>query len=200
METGISFTEFAYMLIQAYDFWHLWKTEKLRAADGRQRPVGQHHRRRRAHRAQGRGRARTASSFRSSPPPRAPSSARARRARSTSTRQKTSPYKFFQFWLNSDDRDVERLARVLHLLPGRGDRRADGRAGARAGQAHRAAPARGRDDGAHPRRGDGAERGRGEPAPLRRDGPARRRRGGAPGALDRRSPSRGVPARRARWG
>src|SRR5574337_2025222 len=28
MEAGISFTEFTYMLIQAYDFWRLWKTEK----------------------------------------------------------------------------------------------------------------------------------------------------------------------------
>src|SRR5919206_5004899 len=28
METGISFTEFTYMLVQAYDFWHLWKTER----------------------------------------------------------------------------------------------------------------------------------------------------------------------------
>jgi tyrosyl-tRNA synthetase len=27
MEAGISYTEFSYMLIQAYDFWHLWKTE-----------------------------------------------------------------------------------------------------------------------------------------------------------------------------
>ena len=26
METGISFTEFAYMLVQAYDFWHLFRT------------------------------------------------------------------------------------------------------------------------------------------------------------------------------
>ena len=24
METGISYTEFSYMLVQAYDFWHLW--------------------------------------------------------------------------------------------------------------------------------------------------------------------------------
>src|SRR5512147_840790 len=27
METGISYTEFTYMLIQAYDFWHLSRTE-----------------------------------------------------------------------------------------------------------------------------------------------------------------------------
>src|SRR3977135_1120047 len=27
MESGISYTEFSYMLIQAYDYWHLFKTE-----------------------------------------------------------------------------------------------------------------------------------------------------------------------------
>src|SRR5512146_110233 len=28
LETGMSFTEFTYMLVQAYDFWHLWKTDR----------------------------------------------------------------------------------------------------------------------------------------------------------------------------
>ena len=56
METGISFTEFSYMLIQAYDFWHLFRAEQLRAADGRQRPVGQHHGGDRADRPAGAGR------------------------------------------------------------------------------------------------------------------------------------------------
>jgi tyrosyl-tRNA synthetase len=28
LETGISFTEFSYMLVQAYDFWHLYRTAK----------------------------------------------------------------------------------------------------------------------------------------------------------------------------
>ena len=55
METGISFTEFSYMLIQAYDFWHLWKTERCELQMGGSRPVGQHHRGHRAHLAQGGG-------------------------------------------------------------------------------------------------------------------------------------------------
>ena len=50
LETGISYTEFSYMVIQAYDFWHLFRDRALRAADRRQRPVGQHHRRHRADR------------------------------------------------------------------------------------------------------------------------------------------------------
>ena len=28
METGISYTEFSYMVLQAYDFWHLFRTER----------------------------------------------------------------------------------------------------------------------------------------------------------------------------
>ena len=28
METGISYTEFSYMLVQAYDFWHLFRAER----------------------------------------------------------------------------------------------------------------------------------------------------------------------------
>ncbi|MBA3317781.1 MAG: tyrosine--tRNA ligase, partial [Gemmatimonadales bacterium] len=28
MEVGITYTEFSYMLVQAYDFWHLWRSER----------------------------------------------------------------------------------------------------------------------------------------------------------------------------
>ncbi len=31
--------------------------------------------------------------------------------------EKTSPYRFHQFWLNSDDRDVERLLRLCTFMP-----------------------------------------------------------------------------------
>ena len=44
-EHGISYTEFSYMLLQAFDFYHLFKDHQLRTANRRQRPVGQHHRR-----------------------------------------------------------------------------------------------------------------------------------------------------------
>ena len=46
-DAGISYTEFSYMLLQAYDFVHLHEQSRLRAAGRRQRPVGQHHRRHR---------------------------------------------------------------------------------------------------------------------------------------------------------
>ena len=43
---GISYTEFSYMLLQANDYVELHQRHRLRAADRRIRPVGQHHRRR----------------------------------------------------------------------------------------------------------------------------------------------------------
>ena len=42
-DSGLSFTEFSYMLLQAYDFVHLEPAVRLRAANWRQRPMGQHH-------------------------------------------------------------------------------------------------------------------------------------------------------------
>ncbi len=42
-DQGISYTEFSYMLLQAYDFLHLFDDLRLPTADRRQRPVGQHH-------------------------------------------------------------------------------------------------------------------------------------------------------------
>ena len=49
LERGLSFTEFSYMLLQSYDFAHLHRTLRGRAPDGWRGPVGQHHRRSRAH-------------------------------------------------------------------------------------------------------------------------------------------------------
>jgi len=42
LETGISFTEFSYQLLQGYDFYHLYKTKKCSFTDGRFRPVGKY--------------------------------------------------------------------------------------------------------------------------------------------------------------
>ena len=42
--------------------------------------------------------------------------------------ERTSPYHFYQFWLNTDDRDVERYLKLFTFLPLEQDRRDDGRA------------------------------------------------------------------------
>ncbi len=173
MESGISYTEFTYMLIQAYDFWHLWTHRALRAADGRQRPVGQHHRRRRADLAQGGGDASTASPCRSSPPPRAPSSARARRARSGSTRRRPRPTSSSSSgstpttatWSGcSSSSPSSRWTEIAALLA---EQAAD--PGKRTAQRRLAEEMTTRVHGG----GHHARRGRGEPAPLRRRRPGR---------------------------
>ena len=58
----------------------------------------------------------TAWSSRSSPPPPAPSSARAKAGNIWLDPERTSPYHFYQFWLNTDDRDVERYLKLFTFL------------------------------------------------------------------------------------
>ena len=115
--TGISFTEFSYMLLQANDYDVLHQRARLRAADRRLGPVGQHHRRHRPdptpHR---RPRARP-DRARWSPGPTGPSSASRWTGPSGSSPERTSPYAFYQYWINIDDRDVERFLLQLTLLP-----------------------------------------------------------------------------------
>src|SRR5512141_3227320 len=116
MEAGISFTEFSYMLIQAYDFWHLWRTERCELQMGgsdqwgnitagaelisRKEGVGAH-----------------GLTF-----PLLTTAAGTKFGKTESGAvwldpAKTSPYKFFQFWLNTDDRDVEKLLKYFTFYP-----------------------------------------------------------------------------------
>ena len=112
LERGLSFTEFSYMLLQAYDFLHLHRTLRGRAPDGRRRPVGQHHGRSRAHPAHER---RWDGRRGSGPRARLQAAAHAVGHQVRQERERdsvwldparTSPYAFYQHWLNTDDRDV----------------------------------------------------------------------------------------------
>ena len=102
----------------------------------------------------------------------------------------TSPYAFYQFWLNTDDADVVGYLQGLHLPHARGDRRARAAVAERpaAREAQRALAAR-RDDAGARRRGDRQGR-RGEP------GAVRPRRAGA-SSTRRRSPPPSRSCRRA---
>ena len=108
-----------------------------RAADGRRRPVGQHHGRPRADPADERGGGTPTAQDRPTAWPtscccRRPgrSSARARPATSVwLDPARTSPYAFYQYWLNTDDRDVGTYLRWFTELPARTDRGARGRRG-----------------------------------------------------------------------
>jgi tyrosyl-tRNA synthetase len=107
METGISYTEFTYMLIQAYDFWWLWKTEGCELQMGGSDQWGNITAGAElVSRKDGKG-------VHGLVLPLLTTATGAKFGKSEEGAvyldpQKTSPYKFYQYWLNSDDRDVER--------------------------------------------------------------------------------------------
>jgi tyrosyl-tRNA synthetase len=116
METGISFTEFSYMLIQAYDFWHLYRTEGCELQMGGSDQWGNitagieliaRREQRQAH----------AVVF-----PLLTSASGSKFGKSEDGNvwldpARTSPYRFYQFWLNTEDLDAERLLRLFTFLP-----------------------------------------------------------------------------------
>src|SRR5512142_1412182 len=116
MEAGISYTEFTYMLVQALDFWHLWKHDRCELQMGGSDQWGNI----------------TAGTELISRKEGASAHGLVLPLITTSTGekfgksvdgavyldpQKTSPYKFYQYWLNSDDRDVERWLRYFTFFP-----------------------------------------------------------------------------------
>ncbi len=116
METGISFTEFAYMLVQAYDFWHLWRTERCELQMGGSDQWGnitagaELIARKEGGSAHG-------LVF-----PLLTTASGAKFGKSEEGAvwldpRKTSPYKLFQYWLNVDDRDVKRCLDFFTFFP-----------------------------------------------------------------------------------
>ncbi|TFG51446.1 MAG: tyrosine--tRNA ligase [Gemmatimonadales bacterium] len=115
MEEGISFTEFSYMLVQAYDFWHLWTHDGCELQMGGSDQWGNITAGAEliARREGGQGHGPVF--------PLLTTAAGGKFGKSEDGNvwldpARTSPYKFYQFWLNSDDRDVERLLRFFTFL------------------------------------------------------------------------------------
>jgi len=116
MESGISFTEFAYMLVQAYDFWHLWRTERCELQLGGSDQWGNITAGAELISRKEGGAAHglvlplitTASGVKFG---------KTEEGAVWLDPERTSPYKFYQFWLNSDDRDVERWLRYFTFFP-----------------------------------------------------------------------------------
>jgi tyrosyl-tRNA synthetase len=115
METGISFTEFSYMLVQAYDFWHLNRHFGCELQLGGSDQWGnitagiELIARREGATAHG------------LVVPLLTTSAGAKFGKSEDGNvwldpAKTSPYRFHQFWLNTEDADVGRLLRIFTTL------------------------------------------------------------------------------------
>jgi tyrosyl-tRNA synthetase len=115
METGISYTEFSYMAIQAYDFWHLFRTEGCELQFGGSDQwgnitagielIGKRE-----------GRQAYGLVF-----PLITNTSGTKFGKSEAGNVwldsvRTSPYQFYQFWINTDDRDVERYLKLFTFL------------------------------------------------------------------------------------
>jgi tyrosyl-tRNA synthetase len=116
MDSGISYTEFSYMLVQAYDFWHLWRHERCELQMGGSDQWGnitagtELIARREGAQAHG-------LVF-----PLLTTAGGGKFGKSEAGNVwldpgRTSPYQFYQFWLNTDDRDVDRLLRFFTFMP-----------------------------------------------------------------------------------
>src|SRR5438874_4372681 len=114
MESGLSFTEFSYMLLQAYDFLHLYRerqcTLQVAGSDQWGNITAGVELIRRVENAEVHGLV-------------APLVTRASGQKFGKTEtgavyldaEMTSPYKFYQFWINVDDRDVESYLKLFTL-------------------------------------------------------------------------------------
>ena len=115
-EQGISYTEFSYMLLQAYDFVHLWDqhgvTLQVCGSDQWGNVVGGIDLIRRKHQAEAFGLT-------------APLVTKADGGKFGKTEagaiwlheSYTSPYAFYQFWLNTPDNDVLKYLKIFSFLP-----------------------------------------------------------------------------------
>jgi tyrosyl-tRNA synthetase len=112
LETGISFTEFAYMVVQAYDFWHLFRTEQCELQLGGSDQWGnitagtELISRREGKQAHG------------LVLPLLTTSSGAKFGKSEGGNvwldpTKTSPYQFYQYWLKVEDGDAERFLKMF---------------------------------------------------------------------------------------
>jgi len=116
MELGLSFTEFAYMLVQAYDYWHLHRTRGCELQMGGSDQWGNITAGielvARKEQAKVHGLVfpllTTASGTKFG---------KSEAGNVWLDAERTSPYRFYQFWLNTDDQDVERLLKLFTFMP-----------------------------------------------------------------------------------
>lgn len=116
LETGLSFIEFNYMLLQAYDFYHLAKTHDCRLQMGGDDQWGNivagiELIRRKLHKSA------FAITF-----PLITTASGAKMGKTAAgavwlSADRTSPFDFFQYWINTDDRDVARFLKLYTLVP-----------------------------------------------------------------------------------
>jgi len=121
LDAGISYTEFSYMLLQAYDFLHLFRKERCTIQVGGSDQWGNITAGIDLIRRVADGEAHGLVA------PLVTTASGAKFGKSQAGAlwldpALTSPYKFYQYWMNVDDRDVERYLKLFTFLPKEGPR------------------------------------------------------------------------------
>jgi tyrosyl-tRNA synthetase len=114
-ETGMSFTEFSYQLVQGFDFYHLWKDHNCKIQMGGSDQwgnivTGTELIRRKA---QGEAYAITTQLIKKAD---GTKFGKTESGAIWLDPKRTSPYKFYQFWLNASDADTASWIRIFTLL------------------------------------------------------------------------------------
>jgi len=116
LETGLSYTEFSYMLLQAYDFLHLYRERQCTLQVGGSDQWGNITAGveliRRVENAEAHGLVAPLVTMASGQ-----KFGKSEEGAIYLDPALTSPYKFYQFWINVDDRDVERYLKLFTILP-----------------------------------------------------------------------------------
>ncbi len=114
LETGLSFTEFSYQLVQGYDFYWLWKNKNIKLQLGGSDQWGNIVTGTELIRRKGQGEA-----FAMTTPliTKADGSkfGKSEGGNIWLDPERTSPYKFYQYWLNASDEDVEKYIKIFSL-------------------------------------------------------------------------------------
>ena len=114
LETGISFTEFSYQLVQAYDFYWLWKNKNCKVQLGGSDQWGNIISGTELIRRKGEGKAFAVTT----PLIQKVDGGKFGKTESGNVwldKSKTSPYKFYQFWINSSDEDAKNYINIFTL-------------------------------------------------------------------------------------
>ncbi|MFT7030563.1 MAG: tyrosyl-tRNA synthetase [Marinoscillum sp.] len=112
LETGLSFTEFSYQLVQGYDFYWLWKNKNVKLQLGGSDQWGNIVTGTELIRRKGQGVAFAMTT------PLITKSDGSKFGKSEGGNiwldpEKTSPYKFYQYWINSSDEDIEKYIKIF---------------------------------------------------------------------------------------
>lgn len=114
LETGLSFTEFSYQLVQGYDFYYLWKNKNVKLQLGGSDQWGNIVTGTELIRRKSQGEAFAVTT------PLITKADGSKFGKSEGGNiwldaEKTSPYKFYQYWINASDEDVEKYIKIFSL-------------------------------------------------------------------------------------